>query len=377
MKKLFVTAMIAALAFTPAAQAELEISGNVTAVTGFAYTGETAPSLNAGSLTQGDLGFQTGTGVAAGVAPFTGNSTSFGFVLDQVELDLESEFGPNVRARADIDFRDIAGAQIRSGTAAVDVEQAYVTANLGSGDGVEFLVGKFNAPLGLESVDRVENAFSTYTPSFNYLNPKSVMGLKLFYEFSDSLNMDFAVVNSLNAAGIGTAKVHDVPSAILRIGGVWGDEGRESFANLGLAFGPENANNQYDMYANIWGNWAFGDYWDLAWEAVYRNSDSGAGVNAQAFAFQLAAIWQASEAWDVQLRANWFNEYKVGNTASTTGATFSGLGAKGNIFGGALGATYHVTEDANIKLEYHLDYAKITGTKETYHAVVAEFGYSF
>jgi hypothetical protein len=373
MKKLFVTALIAAMAFSTAAQAELEIGGNVTTVTGFTYTND-ANAIGGGQAGQGDLGFSHGTG------------TEFGFVLDQVELDLESEFGHNIRARADIDFRDTTGgSQVRVGDT-VTIEQAYVTANLG--DSVEFAVGKMNAPVGLESNDRVENAFSAYTPAYTYLNPKSVMGLKFYYEFSDTWSLDFAIVNSLNGTGSGAAntgiagasKATDIPSAILRIGAVWGEEGRESFANLAFGFGPENASNKYDLYGNLWGNWAFGDYWDLAWEIVYYNSDSATGTNPQALAVQLAAIWQASEAWDVQLRANWFGELKsaTGVTSTNGTAAFSGLGAKGNLFGGALGATYHVTEDANIKIEYHFDYAKITGgAKEDYHAVLAEFGYSF
>lgn len=372
MKKLFVTALIASMAITTAAHAGLELGGNVTAVTAFTYTND-ANALNAGQTGQTDLGFTNATG------------TEFGFVLDQVELDLDSELGQNIRARADIDFRDVTGGSaIRTGDT-VSVEQAYVTANIGNN--VEFLVGKFNAPLGLESNDRIENAFSAYTPAYTYLNPKSVMGLKFYYEFTDTWSLDFAVVNSLNSTGVtavntgvaGASKATDMPSGILRIGAVWGDEGRESFANLGFGFGPENASNKYDIYANLWGSWAFGDYWDLAWEVVYRNSNSGAAANVQGLAAQLAAVWQASEAWDVQLRANWYGELKTTlDTASTNATTtFSNLGAKGNTFGGALGATYHITEGANVKLEYHFDYAKVGATKEDYHAVVAEFGYSF
>ena len=41
-------------------------------------------------------------------------------------------------------------ASVAPDEAVLVLEQAYVTANIGIGNGMEFLIGKFNAPVGVE-----------------------------------------------------------------------------------------------------------------------------------------------------------------------------------------------------------------------------------
>lgn len=374
MKRLFVTGLIAALAVSSVAQAELELSGNVTTVTVYQHDDKDAAGLGAGGATQGDLGIANAA-----------NADHFRFVVDQVELDLENEFGENIRARADVDFRDVANTALRAADA-LDLEQGYVTANLAAGNGIEFLVGKFNAPLGLESADRAANVFSTYTPGWAYLNPVSVIGTKLYYEFNDNWNFDFALVNNLNGGFANSA----YPTAITRLGLVWGDEGNESYVNLGLAVGPEHnaasggSNNaHWDYYGVLWGNWAFGDYWDLGWEAQYRQSNSvTAGANQKAIAGQLFAVWQASDVWSLQLRGASLYDVnpaaaRGGSGASTTGGTWGGF--EGITYSGTLGATYQIADGANLKLEGRWDYANTAGAalNADFMTGAAEFAYSF
>ena len=373
MKRLFVTGLIAAMAVSSAAKAELELSGNVTTVTAYQHDDKDAAGLAAGGATQGDLG------IAAAA-----NADHFRFVVDQVELDLENEFGENIRARADIDFRDVANTMLR-GADAYDLEQGYVTANLAVGNGMEFLIGKFNTPLGIESADRNANVFSTYTPGWIFLNPVSVMGAKLYYEFNDHWNMDFALVNNLNGTFVNSA----YPTGIYRVGVVWGDEGNESYVNLGAAVGPEHnaasggSNNMHlDYYGVLWGNWSFNDNWDLGWETNYRQTNSLAGSpNVKAFGGQLFTVWQASDVWSLQLRGAGLydvNRDRSATTgASTTGANWGSF--EGLTYSGTLGATYQITDGASVKLEGRWDYANTSGATANadFMTGVAEFAYSF
>jgi hypothetical protein len=388
MKKIIITGLAAALALSSAvAKAELEVSGNVTTVTLYQHDDKDATALRAGGATQADLG-----------AVDCPNCDHFRFVLDQVELDLENEFGENIRARADIDFRDVAGTVIRAADV-MDLEQGYVTANLGIGNGMEFLIGKFDAPIGLESVDRHENVFSSYTPGYRFLMPTTIMGAKIYYEFNDNWSMDFAVVNNLNGAINNTSAY---PSGLLRFGARWGEEGNETFIHGAVAGGPEAAtagggvgqtagqNKHYDMLGDLWGNWSIGDFWDIGWEATYRQSNSvTGGANQKAIAGQLYAMFQASDVWSVQWRVHDFWEInppaaRGSSGASTTGANWNsiggaGTGFEGMTYGGSAAATYKITDDANMKMEYRFDFASTAGARANadYHTGLVEFAYSF
>jgi len=378
MKKLLTLAVIAALTLSSVAYAELELSGNVT--TGMAYQYDSANAINtstgnaaagAGGITQGDMRF----------AP-ANSSTHFGFYVDQAEIDVDSEFGENIRARVDLDFIDLGSPSV----SAFLLEQAYVTVNVGVGNGMEFLLGKFNAPFGLESVDRHENAFPTYTPGYLFLVPTQVMGTKLYYDFSDNWNFDLAIVDSMNNTLAGNSPY---PSGILRVGAIWGDEGRESYFHLAGGFGPEHntavgqsqEDRHFDMLGMMWGNFAFGDYWDLGFDYSYRSTNTLTGAtNMRAMAGQLIAKYQASDVWTVQMRgaAFWeFSAFAAGTSgASTSGGTFSGF--HGKTYSGSFAATYQITDGAEMTVEYRFDYAAAVGAANAnFHTGVAEFAYSF
>lgn len=374
MKKLMLTSLIVTLfAVSGTAQAELEISGNVTTVAGYQRDGtNSGVTHNVGGLTQGDLG--------AFAASTSGDH--FRYLVDQVELDIENEFGENIRARADIDFRDVIGSNVVTGDA-MSLEQGYVTANIGWGNGLEFLVGKFNAPLGLENNDRYQNVFSTVTPGKVFITPNSVIGMKIYYEFNDTWSFDLATVNNMNGP---IAANSSYPSAIFRIGATWGDEGRQSFINLGAGFGPETATNtSFDLLGMLWGNWAFGESWDVGWSGEYRQTEATLGAtNRKAYSGQLYAQWHASDAWSVQLRVAAFLEpdaAAAGSVASRTGAFWNTTGAagfEGTTLSGTLGTSYQITDGANMKVEYRFDNASVTGAADgSAHTGAVEFGYSF
>jgi len=113
----------------------VEISGNVDVVAGWQHDDKDARGGALGGM--GDVVFATAA-----------NADHFRFIVDQVEIDLAKSFGENIRLRADVDFNDFANTASRV-VDTVDLEQAYVTANLAAGNGIEFLIGKFNAPVGV------------------------------------------------------------------------------------------------------------------------------------------------------------------------------------------------------------------------------------
>lgn len=358
----------------------LEISGNVDVLVGYQLDSANAAAAPvSGGLTQGDLGFANGA-----------SANHFRFLVDQVEIDLAKEFGENLRVRADIDASDLVGT-VRGGGDAFSIEQAYVTWNIGSGDGAEWLLGKFNLPLGLESVDRNENAFTTYTPGFVFVLPTNVIGTKIYWAFTDNWSLDIGVVNDLNGAITGNSVM---PTGFLRVGANWGDEGNESYVNIGGAVGPEHnvavsassSNGDLDMLGVLWGQAALSDTWDLGFEAMFRDTNStiAGGITQKAVAGQLYAIWEASDLWDIKLRYAllWdldpVNAAGDGIGASTTSTTWGGF--EGMTHTGTLGATYAIADEAKVKFEYRLDLCSTDAAgaaNPLFHTGVVELAYSF
>lgn len=377
MKKRLISGLVAAamvVSFTAVAGDGLEISGNVDTVAGYQKDNSNAVA-GLGGLTQGDFG------VAA--AP---SADHVRFLLDQVEIDLAKEFGENIRLRADIDFRDLANMGDRTAAGFVDVEQGYVTANIAVGNGMEFLFGKFNSPVGLESVDRNSNVFTTFTQGYMFLIPTNVIGAKIYYAFNDNWSFDLAMINSMNSGTLATNSA--LPSGLLRVGVTWGDEGRESYVHLGGGVGPESSvitggsqNAHLDFFGNLWGNFALGDNWDWAFEGTYRQSNSvtAGGQNTKAIAGQTYFNYKISDVWDVHIRYGFFwdvNPGTVGTGASTTGGTWGPF--EGTSHSGTLGFSYMIADGAKVKFDYRFDMGMRGGLADpNYHTGTAEFAYSF
>lgn len=323
----------------------------------------------------------------------------FRFIVDQVELDIAKSFGENIRLRADIDFiSDLNTAN--NGGDIVDLEQAYVTANLAAGNGIEFLIGKFNAPIGVESVDRSDNWLSSYSSVFRFITPDNVTGLKLYYAFNDLIDWHFAIVNDLNGSGIsgGTTGIEDgisdsaLPSILTRLGFNWGEEGRENTVGLAVAAGPEQgANNaHWDFIVDVDAMIAIGDSLTFATEVAYRQSNNPFGgtlQNQKVFAAFAALNYQLSDVWDLTWRVDWmwdFNNTEISGGASTTSNgilernNYNGF-YEGTQIGGSFGAGYMITDGAKMKLEYRFDFAAVSGPAldSDYHALLMEFDYAF
>jgi len=382
MKKLIASSLFAATALlaansvlangTPAPEAEpssLEISGVVDTVAGYQHDDKDALGGLQGGLADNIIG-----ATAA-------DADHFRMVVDQVEIDLQKSFGENIRLRADLDFNDFANTGHRV-TPAIDIEQAYVTANLAAGNGIEFLFGTFNAPVGVDSVDRNDNWLVSYSSPFRYFTPTNVTGAKLYYAFSDLVDLHVAVVNDLNSNGF--AGDSALPSGLFRLGFNWGSDDNKSTLGISGGAGPEQAGNaHWDFFGDMDAMIALSDTVKISGEGVYRQTNTlVTGANQKALAGFLALNYQASDVWDVTFRGDYAWEINPANArggsgASTTGATW--IGFEGTQMGGSVGAGYQIADGAKMKLEYRFDYAKTAGPalNSDYHSVLAEFAYSF
>lgn len=380
MKKHFLAALVAASFFAAtSAQANgtpipsavgdgVQVGGAVEVLFGYQHDDQNG---NLG----GGLGGFTDFGVTN-----ASNQDTFRFVANEVELNLEKTFGENIRLRTDIDFRSL-GDSLGSDT--VNLEQAYVSINLSVGDGAEWVFGRFLAPVGLESVDTRDNWFISYSAPYRYVTPTNVTGTMVDFTLSDIVNWTVAIVNDINHDGFNDS---EVPSLINRIGFAWGDEGREHSVGLSSGFGPEQASNKHwDFFADLDALLSISDNWTLAFEGVYRqtNSLTGVGANQKTVAASLGFHYQASDAWYVGLRGDYQWEPNAANARGGSGASKNGgnwNGASdGTILGATLGAGYQITDGALFKMEFRYDHGFYTGANNNNDAVslLGQFAYTF
>jgi hypothetical protein len=376
MKKLLVAVVaVATLAIAMGAHAEekyvaggFEASGHINTGFGFNYTGK--DSIGAG-LPRDGWNFEAGE-----------KEPDFGFLLDEAEVDLTKTYGENIKFRLDLDF-----GYANAGSAAFTFspEQAYVTANLALGNGIEMLVGKFNAPIGFEAVDRNDNDSITHSFIYNFnIRPSNLIGMKFYYAFSDAVDWHFYLVNNTwpdNSDFHADTSV--IPTVGTRLGYSWGDEGTESTIGLSGLFGPEqqSGNRKYgrmaflvDLDFNFWATDAFA----IGGEGFFRQNDAAKGAaDSRIFGGLINLHYVFSDVWDGTLK------YAIGkpnNGAATMSAALNpGLAyVKGWYNEASLIGGYQITDGAKFKAEYRLDYTKFTGVpKNMAHAFIGQFEYAF
>ncbi|MCE9623905.1 MAG: porin [Deltaproteobacteria bacterium] len=382
----------------------VEFSGNVDVVTGWQHDDGASTDGPAGAFPRqaggscsfgaGGLGCNAADGAGAGsgqLGDFRGlaapNRDTYNFYLDQVELDLQKSFGENIRLRADLDF-----GRFLSGTGRVtqtgqnfNLEQGYVTTNLPFGKGIELMVGRFNAPIGLESVDRADNMAVSFSNVYRYLRPHNLTGAKAYYAFNDNFDWSLYVVNNLIdviSTTVGTDSA--IPSYGTRFGFTWGSVGKESTVGFSYAGGPEQFGNNahltniLDLDFNI----HIGDKFTLGGEGIYRQDNvtsAFAGFpNSKGFGGFLLLGFSPSDTWNIYFRYGYLHD--VNPTAA-----YTGVDQQINDF--SLGAGYQITDGAKVKVEYRLDLhnysaaaaAALTGNDRSslQNALSAEFAYNF
>ncbi len=389
MKKILVIALVLGLAFFAAnvnAQEKyvgggFEMAGNIVTGMGWQYHNNKANT----EIARGDDNVFTGPGPMGkymGIAPNKRNY--FGFFLDGVELDIMKSFGENVRLRADLDFGRVNSSGV--GTQAFILEQAYATANIPVGNGVEFLVGRFNAPIGFESVDVADNDLISQTIIIrSQIRPVGLTGAKLYYAFSDLVDLHFWVANRIinddnsGILGVG-ARVANMPALGARIGFNWGEEGTESTFGISPFFGPSDgsSNKHYSFGVDADLNWWLTESFALGFEGIYRRDNAlvpGVNQNMNTFAGILNLHYVFSDVWDGTLR------YSMAMQRQGTNGTIDYIGGvvKQQVHEIALGGGYAVADGAKFKLEGRFDLVKPTtsGTTQYVFGAVMGFVYNF
>lgn len=366
-----------------AVDGDFELSGHVNTAFGYQHysndaaaliTGGAGANPVGGTLAQhGPLGrFATNSGVTAG-------GTQLVAVVDEFELNASKSFGENVRARADMSF-----GRVASGSGAVGLEQAYTTLNIPAGNGVEFLLGRFDAPIGFEANDRNLNTLWSHGDIYNYLRPTSLTGVKFYYPFSDMVDLHFYVANNLrDSLTVDSA----TPSFGMRLGFNWGDEGRRSTFGLSGAAGPEalDAGNKMDDWSYLadldWNVW-LSDSFAIGGEGIFRTDRRAlaAGTDGRYFGGQLNLHYVFNDMWDGTVRYGYAYQ-RAGNSAGLTAGSSllnAGSTAKTQLHEVSAGLQYHVADGAKLQLEGRYDLVNVAAaTKGHVFGGVLGLLYSF
>ncbi len=388
MKKIFIAILAVALfAFTASANAQekyvaggFEAAGHVIAGAGYQHFNNKVPTY---FTNDGDVIYTAGVmGKYLGTAPAP-SSDHFSFFVDEVELDLMKSFGENIRLRADLDFARVNSAG--AGMAGFVLEQAYATANIPIGNGLEFMLGRFNAPIGFEAVDVNENDTISKSVLVTGLRPANMTGMKLYYAFSDLVDLHFYVVNTLTQDT--DVKINDVPSLGFRLGFNWGDKGNESTFGISGFFGPEStvSNKHFTFGGDIDVNWWITEAFALGIEGLFRRDDAApqvaGSVNTNYMAGLLNLHYAFSDVWDGTLKYVFAKQFKPYANAVTAipGVTAGLTGTQQSMHQIALAGGYAIADGAKLKLEGRFDIVNPVGgsnTEYVYGGALA-FAYDF
>jgi hypothetical protein len=394
MKKftLAVLALAIAAFIATSAQAEekyvaggFEASGNI--VVGGGWTHNTSKFAWTYATTDGDYGYGPGV-LGKYMNPFQSpKSDQFSFFVDQVELDLMKSFGENIRLRADLNF----GRTASSGFVqpAFVLEQAYATANIPIGNGLEFLLGRFNTPIGFESVDVIDNDTISKSVLVTGLRPANTTGLKLYYSFSDLVDLHFYIVNTLTQDS--DVKINAIPSFGLRLGFNWGEKGNQSTFGFSPFFGPETrgSNKHFTLGGDFDLNWWITEAFALGAEGLFRRDANAVNVvgyvpdaNNTYIGGLLNLHYAFSDVWDGTLKYVFAKQYH----GSNGGAVLPGDTTWMNLTGGqqalhqiALAGGYQVADGAKMKMEGRFDIVNPAGASNTYYnyGLALAFAYNF
>ncbi len=382
MKKLFTIALalglFAFIATSASAQEKyvaggFEMAGHVMAGGGYQHNNNKVPTY---FTTDGDIGYVAGPmGKYLGQLP--GASTDhLSFFVDEVELDIMKSFGENVRLRADLDFARAASAGLFMN--AFVLEQAYATANIPVGNGIEFLLGRFNTPIGFEAVDVIDNDMISKSVISTGLRSSNTTGMKIYYAFSDLVDFHFYVVNTLTQDS--DVKINDVPSFGLRLGFNWGEEGSESTFGISGQFGPETraSNKHFTYLGDLDLSWWITEAFNLGLEGIFRRDNAFGGSNTEYMGGLLNLKYVFSDVWDGTLRFAYAKQFDPSNLAVATFWT-NLTGAEQAIYQINLAVNYAIADGAKLRVEPRFDIVNPAGGGNTEYVFggALAFGYEF
>ncbi|PIU57154.1 MAG: hypothetical protein COS89_05160, partial [Deltaproteobacteria bacterium CG07_land_8_20_14_0_80_38_7] len=395
MKKLIVALLaVSLLAFGSLASAQESYVGGGFEAAGHVMTGGGYQHHNNRDNTyfinEGDYRYEVGP-IGKYVGTESGTRTDqFSFFVDEVELDLMKSFGENIRLRADLDFGRVASSGYQ--TQPFVLEQAYATANIPVGNGIEFLLGRFNTPIGFESVDVIDN-YTISQSAMLGLRPTNTTGAKIYYAFSDLVDLHFYIVNELTQDT--DVKVGDVPSLGLRLGFNWGDEGMESTVGISPFFGPESrfSNKHFTFGGDVDVNWWITEAFALGLEGLFRRDDAVTntksvtpGSDTEYMAGLLNLHYAFSDVWDGTLKFCFAKQYDTSNLVNINAVAANGAfspynltGAEQTMYQISLAGGYAIADGAKLKMEGRFDIVNLRGASNTEYdyGVAMAFGYRF
>jgi hypothetical protein len=305
--------------------------------------------------------------VALGVPPAPGQN-NFMFYVDDAELDLVKTFGKNVALRADLEFGRLASGSFWN----FNLQQAYMTANIPVGNGIEFLIGRFWGPAGFEAYDAYDNemiSWSILTRANAY--PYVITGFQIRYEFNDLIELYVYAANNMTTDT--TAMIDDVPSTAATLRFNWGDEDSESYVMLTPFFGPESGDNRHFTYGiNADFNVYVTDAFAIGGQGVWRhdNGFGGPGTDYAGGLFEL--YYDFTDAWYGVVRYTYFNQMNAGN------GVLSLTGAEQQIHEASLAGGYWLNDACVIKAEARFDYIDPDAAADQWNLGAAlAFAYGF
>lgn len=237
---------VVAIASPKSAQA-LDLSGYVDTVGAFSYTAKdwvTTPLVGPPPVGHDAFtvspGFIGGVDVGNGAAvPGVTAGKDFTFAAAEVKLHGTQEFGDVATAVFSLSFGSaVLGGSSLGGGFTYDIQQAYVALNW---DALEFKMGRFYAPIGIESVDANARANITMGTVFAGLEPFYLTGFQVTYgpdegpgfflfvsndAFEGNLNSQSAGTDEDVALGAGVTFATDDLSATLQYNVDWTAAGK-------------------------------------------------------------------------------------------------------------------------------------------------------
>ncbi len=417
MRKLSMIALVLVLAGAAVAHADeyvkggFEMGGALNTGLGFQYNNSNAQSVLGTAASVSNLGNaanQYGLPVTGGVgagplgefSQYNGialgqKKMSFEFYSDGVQLNLSKSFGENIRSRVDLVFGAAAyGSSVV--TLAPAIAQAYVTANIPAGNGVEFLAGHFFTPFGYEKVFRNENNTVTHSIVWT-LRPTNFTGVKFYYAFSDLVDLHVFGYNNMRD-NMAASVSKDMPGYGVTLGFNWGDEGKKSRVDVTGLAGPESWGNVTGGLGDKMGNWAY--MGDVSWnwhindaftfggEGLYRIDAGNTGTpKSKVMAVVGDLNYAFTDVWDGTLKLAYAHQ---NDTTASVGTVFANVGSAGlvnalgwrdNVIQGALATQYQIADGAKLQAEFRLDYAKTTNAaspgKTMSYGPIVNFAYAF
>lgn len=305
--------------------------------------------------------------VAAGTLPAPGQD-NFMFYVDDAEIDIIKSFGKHVALRADLEFGRIASGSFWN----FNLQQAYVTANIPVGNGIEVLVGRFWGKAGFEADDAYDNeiiSWSILTRSNVY--PYMMTGFGIHYEFNDLVELHVYTINGITNDS--TFKVNDVPSFAATLRFNWGEEESESTVGISPYGGPESGSNRHWTYGiDVDFNVYVTDSFAIGGEGVFRRDNGFGGPNTYYAGGLFELYYDFTDAWYGVARYTYFQQFDAGN------GVLNLTGAQQQIHEASLAGGYWINDACVIKAETRFDYIDPAGAASQWNLGGAlAFAYGF